>query len=150
MANPIGNPLGAAVSGGTLDTMGTGSRIVLPFVADGAISAKDAVAFTDTDTDTLPPVHAADTDTDNPAAVFGVALNTAAIGDIVMVVVLGPAIVNTTGAPAIGEVASPGTTAGVVSSGAADANTIVGDVLGKFMGDEIGTSDTAIVWVGGI
>jgi len=122
-------------------------RVVIDVLTDGAVAAGDVVAWTTQITNDVPTVHAADTDTDDPAMVAGVATRAASSGQVVTIVRGGPALVNIGGTnqTAAGEVAIATTAAGVADGAVAAAGTIVGDTFGVFLGDEIGTTQQAVV-----
>lgn len=141
----IGNP-GSAHGKTLLDDTTTGGRTVWEYKTDGVVLEGDVLAWTTQTTDDVPTVHAADTDTDDPAVVCGVALEGAASGGIVRFVRNGPAKVNIgSGTVALGERAVATTTVGVADGVAADATTITGDSWGVFLGAEIGTTNQAVV-----
>lgn len=146
MANPIGNPKGAAVSSGTLDQTSTGMRTERHRLLDGTVVAGDALAWTTQTTDDAPTCHAADTSNDDPAVFAGVALQGGISGDVIMAVVEGPALVNIgTETVALAERAIFTTNAGAADGVAADATTVAGDSWGVFLGAEIGTTNQAVV-----
>lgn len=124
-------------------------QLAQPFRASGAITKGDLVTFVYVEADRELQVKATDTDTDDPALTAGVAhFSGAADDEMVMVVVQGYAEVNIgSGSVAAGErvigTATPGEADGV----AADGTTVEGDTAGVFLGDEIGTSNTAPCWI---
>lgn len=144
----IANPSGAF---GYSDGEQKYPRRIDPFVADGAIAAGDVVTFQWTETGQVLKVKKADVagSPHDPASVAGVAYEAAADGETVRVVTWGFAIVNIDDATvAASELAHFHSSAdGAADSTAADASTVAGDSFGVMLGDEIGTSNTAPIWV---
>lgn len=124
-----------------------GYRMDVSAIAAAAITDKQAVAIlmsTDGDITVVPY----DTDTHDPATKMGVALEDIASGGVGQICVWGPCVVKTPGTgPSANEVVIGTTTAGVADGLAADATSVSGDSHGVFLTDEIGTSDTAWVWL---
>lgn len=126
-------------------------QVVDAFVNSGAasIAAGDVCTFSyDTATGVL-SVKQADVSADDPALVAGVALDAADQNEVLRVVTHGFAIVNIGDATvAAGERAAFHATAdGAADSAAADATTVAGDTFGVMLSAEIGTSNTAAVWI---
>jgi hypothetical protein len=113
-----------------------------------AINALVEIAYTEA-TDVF-HVRPAGTGVSATPGKVGVALETGAIGDTIMVRIGGPAKVNIgAGAVAVGEQIILTATAGEADGAVADAATIVGTTYGRFVSDEIGATNTAMVWLNG-
>lgn len=130
-------------------------RRVDVFIAAGTITAKDWVGLVAPSSATT-PLKIEQLDVSDAFAAFvcaGVALESGVAGDQIQVVTLGPAICNigNTGTIAHGDSAIKHATtdgaSGVTAVASVDATTVVGTILGIYLGAEIGTSDTAPVWV---
>lgn len=125
----------------------------LPFLnhsASVAIAEGDLVALVWDETTGTIRAALADTDTHDPAAKVGVAYEAipAGLNNGGLVTVLGFAKVNIgSGSVAVSERLIMTSTAGQADGVAADATTVEGDTHGMFLGDEIGTTNKAPVWV---
>lgn len=123
----------------------TADRVVITAPCDAAVTAGDVLAWTTQTTDDAPTVHPHDISNDNEAVVAGIAINTAASGDLVKIVRSGPALVNIgSGTVALGERVIATTDAGIADGVAADAATIEGDTFGVWLGAEVGTTNQAV------
>lgn len=148
MSKQITNPFGAY---GTSGIDENGPQTTWPFVANGSINANDVVTFatpTADDISTL-TVKQADVSADDPASVAGVALEGAADGESVLICMWGICLVNI-GADTVAadELASfHASTDGAATGSVADATTISGDTFGVFRSAEIGSTNTAILFV---
>lgn len=165
MAEPtITNPLGAWQNVTDFTTFSDGSSTTLGrlldyprrvdhFRANAAITQYDWVMFvaaTTTVSESVTPMTG--TTLTVSLTTIGVALETAAAGDLVPVCTSGIVLCNIgTGAPARGDVAvRNGSAAGacaVVASAAWDATQIAGVGLGVFLTAEIGTLNRAAVYI---
>lgn len=118
--------------------------------ASVAVAVGDLLALVwDEATETI-VVALADTDTHDPAMKVAVAAEAIAAGvnNAGLVIIKGFARVNIgTGAVNAGERLIMTATAGEADGVVADANTIEGDTHGVFLGNEIGTSNKAPVWL---
>lgn len=126
---------------------------VYPFLnasASVAIPATSLVAIVWDETTQTRRVALADTDVHDPALKVGVAVEDIAAGlnSGGLVAVRGPVLVNIgSGSVAAGERLIMTANAGEADGVAADATTIEGDTHGVFGGDELGTTNTAPVWL---
>lgn len=127
-------------------------QTVEEFVASDAILANDWVAFVAAATAAPLKVEKLDvSDAQAANLCAGVALEGAAAGEIVRVCREGITLCNIgdTGAIAAGDVAIKHATAdgcsGVTAFAAVDATTILGTVLGVYLGPEVGTTNKAPV-----
>jgi len=148
MANQVlTNPLGAF---GQSTGSSVNFQIVAPFKAAAAITAGDLVAVAaSVDTDTTVTVEQLDVSDSLPERVLGVAKNTAAADEVVEVVVFGYAVCNIGNtAPALDDLVTlHGSTDGAAGKvSPADANAIVGDHFGIYLGTEIGSTNQAAIW----
>lgn len=157
--NEITNPKGAFRSVTSyltyVDDAGeliTYERIVAQYRANDTIAQYNAVGFVAA-TATVPlSVELLDVSDATAAASFaGVAVEAATAGDLVTIVVQGPAIVTIdNGTPAFLDYAIKHATVDgcLIASPAPDATTVAGTLLGVWLSAEIGTSNTAVVNVG--
>lgn len=127
-------------------------HVSAPFKNTGAVAIVkgDVVAFSYDETNSILGVLQQDAGVSDPALIAGVAQEGFGVSEVGMVVIAGYAEVNiTTGSVAAAERAIPhASTDGAADGVAADATTVAGDTFGVFLGDEIGTTNTAPVWVG--
>lgn len=113
-----------------------------------AITEGDLLALVWDETTQTIKVALADTDVHDPAMKVGVAAEAIPASSAGMVTLGGFARVNiSTGTVAVGERLIMTSTAGVADGAAADATTVEGDTHGVFLGDEIGTTNKAPVWL---
>lgn len=113
-----------------------------------AITAGDLLALVWDETAQSIKVALADTDVHDPAMKVVVADEDIAAGGAGLCVIGGFARVNIgSGSVAVGERLIMTTTAGQADGAAADATTVEGDTHGIFLGDEIGTTNKAPVWL---
>lgn len=121
----------------------------VPFKLSGTVSLYDVVEITYTESTAAFACRRAGTGVSATPGKVGVAQEAGISGETIMVRVEGPTPVNigVGGVVAIGESLILTATAGTADGVVADATTVAGTTYGRFMSDEIGTSDTAMVWV---
>lgn len=113
-----------------------------------AIAEGDLLAIVWDETAQSLKVALADTDVHDPAAKVAVADEAIPAGGAGLCVVQGFARVNIgSGSVAVSERLIMTANAGEADGVAADATTVEGDTHGKFLGDEIGTTNKAPVWL---
>lgn len=136
---------------GTTPYYGPETRPFLNHSASVAIPINSLVALVwDEATQTI-RVALADTDVHDPAVKVGVAAEEIAAGlnNGGLVITRGFALVNIgSGSVAVSERLILTANAGEADGVAADATTVEGDTHGVFLGDELGTTNTAPVWIG--
>lgn len=116
--------------------------------ASVAITEGDLLALVWDETTATIKVALADTDTHDPASKVAVAAENIAAGGAGRCITRGFARVNIgSGSVAVGERLILTATAGQADGVAADATTVEGDTHGRFLGDEIGTTNKAPVWL---
>lgn len=117
---------------------------------NGVIALGDVVAFVWDETTQTLGVNKSDAGTSDPALIAGVASERIAVGSVGLVCVHGYTLVNIASGDAVaaGDRAIPhATTDGKADGVTADATIIEGDTFGVFLGDEVGTTDQAPLWV---
>lgn len=146
----ITNPSGAF---GQSDEESNMPQTVEYFQVSGSVDVADgdAVSALWDETNSTLKVEPWDTDASGQSAYsgFGVALDAGTAGDWIRVVTYGFAMVNIgsgNSATAYQSVLGS-TTKGVVTSTSNAATVVVGSSIGKFLGNEDGTSDKAPMWV---
>lgn len=154
MLGKIANPSGAYGQIGADFDEENNQQLVCDFEVSGAVAVADgdAIALVWDSTNMTLKCEPWDTDAagQNARLGLGVSLDAGAAGDVVRVVVFGYAVVNVTAAatPAEGASVIGSTTKGQVAQAVAeDATLIAGTILGKFLGAEIGATNTAPIWV---
>lgn len=117
---------------------------------NGAIAVGEVLAWVWDEATQLLGVNKSDAGTTDPALIAGVAAEAAAVGETGLVCIGGYTLVKIASGDAVaaGDQAIPhATTDGVADGVTADATTISGDSFGVFLGDELGTTDTAPLWI---
>lgn len=119
---------------------------------NGTILPGDVVVWVWDETTQVLGVNKSDAGTSDPAMIAGVAAERITVGDTGLICVFGYTLVNigsgTGDAVAAAERAIPhATTDGAADGVAADATTVAGDTFGVFLGDEVGTTNQAPLWV---
>lgn len=122
----------------------------IPVKCSVAVTLGDLVEIFYTEATDVFRVRPAGTAVSATPGKVGVAQEAGAIGDTIMVRIAGPAKVNIgAGAVAIGESMILTATAGEADGAVADAATITGTTYGRFMSDELGATNKAVVWLNG-
>jgi hypothetical protein len=158
-ANQILNPMGAFQTVTSFLTYVDANgqeiqyeRVTAQYRANDTIAAKNAVGFVAATAGVPLSVELLDVSDATAAASFaGVATESAVAGDVITIVVQGPAIVTiNNGTPAFLDFAIKHATVDgcLIASPAPDATTVAGTLLGVWLSAEIGTTDTAVVNVG--
>jgi hypothetical protein len=115
-----------------------------------AVNLYDALCFSFDETNRLFLAEPWDTNASGQSVRggAGVAQEAGVAGDVIQAVVFGFSFVNiSTGTATRDLVAVGSTTAGIVTEATPDATTVAGTILGKFLGNEDGTTNTAPLWV---
>lgn len=117
---------------------------------NGAIAVGDVVVWVWDETSQKLGVNKSDAGTSDPASVAGVAAEAMAVGETGLVCVFGYTLVNIASGDAVAawdRAIMHATTDGKADGVTADATIIAGDTFGTFLGDEVGTTDKAPLWV---